>query len=85
MSDLCLISKCAVFDNVLLKPRFRLGRVQISNNTNLFKQLFIMRMEPSASWSCSHLSDSAKPVIPVGVRAKWDRTEVQLWGVPAMQ
>ena len=44
-----------------------------------------MRMEPSASWSCSHLSDSAKPVIPVGVRAKWNRAEVQLWGVPAMQ
>ena len=32
-----------------------------------------------------HLSDCAKPVIPVGVRAKWNRAEVQLWGVPAMQ
>ena len=33
----------------------------------------------------NHLSDCAKPVIPVGVRAKWNRAEVQLWGVPAMQ
>ena len=31
-----------------------------------------------------HLGDRAKPVIPVGVGAKWNRTEVQLGGVPAI-
>ena len=58
----------------------KIRRGTLETKIEIVNSLFKNRMMGA---SADHLGDGAEPVIPVSVRARWNRTEVQLWGVPA--